>query len=177
MKITKASVDNMTFERAMKAADYRWDDALKGFGVRVYASGRRIFIVSYRNANRVRRFYKLGEYGVLTVEQARAQAKHVFAEVLRGNDPQAERQAKRNALTVSDFCDQYLQQHAEMHKAASSRKQDERMIETKIKPKLGKIAIEALTRADVDRLHKSMKDTPYEANRVLAAAVEDDEPG
>ncbi len=90
MKITKSTVDKMTYERSANAADYRWDETIKGFGVRVYPSGCRTFVIAYRNANRAKRFYKIGECDVLTVVEARKQAKLVLAEVLQGKDPQAQ---------------------------------------------------------------------------------------
>ena len=42
------------------------------------------------------------------------------------------------------------------------------MIEKKIKPALGKKPIRSIGRGDVQSLHLGMRETPYEANRVLA---------
>ena len=42
------------------------------------------------------------------------------------------------------------------------------MIEAHIKPKLGKVKVAGLSRAEVARLHHGMRETPYEANRTLA---------
>ena len=43
-----------------------------------------------------------------------------------------------------------------------------RIVETKIKPELGRTKITELTVADVKAWHEGMKATPYEANRALA---------
>jgi hypothetical protein len=67
VKISKRTVD------AAKAADERyilWDSELKGFGVRVEASGTKSFLVRYRHLGR-RRFLSLGRFGEITAEQAR----------------------------------------------------------------------------------------------------------
>ena len=136
MNITKTAVQIMSFAKEGNAADYRWDDHIKGFGVRVYPTGRKSFIVSFRNSGGQKRFHTLGNFGVLTVDQARRMAKERLAEVLNGNDPQADRVAKRIAATVSEICDRYLEQHAQAKKKPSSVKQDKRMIEKHIRPEL-----------------------------------------
>lgn len=52
-KLTKRTVD---------AADVRerdyfiWDDELPGFGLRVFASGKRSYLIQYRAAGRTRRY-------------------------------------------------------------------------------------------------------------------------
>src|SRR3990172_4607577 len=53
---------------------FLWDESLPGFGVRVYASGRRVYLARYRNrAGRVR-YLVLGVHGAVTSEQARRAA-------------------------------------------------------------------------------------------------------
>ena len=81
MKITKSAVDRMRYAKSGKAADYRWDDLLMGFGVRIYPSGRRAFVITYRNATGTKRFVTLGNYGVLTVKQARSLAQDASSAV------------------------------------------------------------------------------------------------
>ncbi len=46
--------------------------------------------------------------------------------------------------------------------------EDRRLIERRVRPALGTTKADAVTRADVMRLHHSMRATPYEANRTLA---------
>src|SRR6266699_2683006 len=66
--LTKRALD------AVKPADedYQiWDTKVRGFGVRVYPSGAKSFIVQYRNAAGRTRKMLLGRYGPLTVDKAR----------------------------------------------------------------------------------------------------------
>src|SRR5262245_18113169 len=55
------------------------DGAIKGFGIRLRPSGRRTFIFQYDVAGRARRV-TLGDFGVLTVEQARDAARTCAAD-------------------------------------------------------------------------------------------------
>ncbi len=61
-----------------------WDSSPRGFGLRVFPTGRKVFVIQYRNAQgRIRRM-NLGEYGRLTVDEARTLAKPLLAEVDKG---------------------------------------------------------------------------------------------
>ena len=50
-----------------------WDEALECFGLRVYPSGRRVYVCAYR-VNRRKRMARLGRADVLTLDQARKKA-------------------------------------------------------------------------------------------------------
>lgn len=64
---------------------------LRGFGVKVIASGLKTFVVQYRNAQGRSRRIMIGRYGVVTVEQARREAKTVLGQIARGVDPLEEK--------------------------------------------------------------------------------------
>src|SRR5215475_557606 len=74
-----------------------FDSALPGFGFRLRASGdevRKSWVVQYRRAGATRRLL-LGSAEVLSANQARAAAKKVLAKIALGEDPQAEKAARR----------------------------------------------------------------------------------
>lgn len=148
------------------------DAELRGFLVRVTPNGVRTYGVQYRDAAGRTRRVVIGRHGVLTAEEARERAKQLLGKVSAGENPAAERHQQRDAArraeTVTQFCDRYLTQHADSKKKASSAKQDRRMIERFIKEDLGKLPMVEVTRVDVVRLHQSLTDTPFQANRVLA---------
>ena len=54
------------------------------------------------------------------------------------------------------------------HKKPGSIREDEAILKNHILPALGAHKVAAVTRADVQRLHHSMKATPYHANRTVA---------
>ena len=113
-KLTKRSIDAF---RHGDGWDVRWDDEIPGFGVRIYPSGKKSFVLSYRNARRKKRLLVLGRYGAdLTLDQARTRAVRERGRITEGTDPVAEKKAARSTgLTpdtpfrdvVRDFIDKY----------------------------------------------------------------------
>jgi integrase len=162
MKLTKRLIDTLHTQEGQR--DY-WDESLPGFGLRV-SSTKKVFVVMYRIDGRLRRL-TLGEYGVLTLDQARQMAINALLLTRKGEDPAAEKQAKRKASTVSELCEIYMERHARPFKR--SWKNDARMIRQRIAPEWGKKKAHSITRPDVIALHQRIgKDHPYEANRTLA---------
>jgi integrase len=94
----------------------------------------------------------------LTAEAARKEAKKLLGDVERGRDPSAERKAARQAETVAELCDRFLEEHARQHKRQSSYDADERNIRNHVKPVLGRLRVADVTRADVDRLKRNVKE-------------------
>jgi len=167
VKLTKVAVDG--FEPQAKAYTVR-DKDLSGFSVRVYPAGKRAFFFRYRvggGRGAAIREPKLGDYGPMTVDQARGLAKDWAAEVRRGGDPSAARQMQRDAPTMSQLFDRYLAA-AQKRKKASSLRNDTRMIEKQLRPKFGRLKVKDVKRKQVRAYHESLAGTPYEANRRLA---------
>jgi integrase len=77
-----------------------FDAELRGFGVRVGASGNKTFLAQYTSPMGKRRA-KLGVFGVVTVEEARRQARVVLGAVAEGRDPVAERAAAAEAMKAA----------------------------------------------------------------------------
>ncbi|WP_293454487.1 tyrosine-type recombinase/integrase [Phenylobacterium sp.] len=133
------------------AAAFVWDAAVRGFGVRIWPSGQRIYLVQYRVGGRTRR-YRIGPHGApWTVESARDQARVVLGRVAAGEDPQADRACDRRAITVARLCDLYLAEGLATRKPTSiaSARSD---IENHIKPLLGARRASDIARQDVERL-------------------------
>ena len=62
----------------------------------------------------------------------------------------------------------YLEQHAIPKKRPRSVENDRSMIDRIVLPRLGSKKVAAVQSRDIHALHVSMKNTPYQANRVLA---------
>lgn len=111
-----AALTKTRIGRAEPATDryHLWDSSLGGFGLRVETSGRKTFVVRYRaeggGRTAPRRFVTIGRYGTLTLDEARKRAKLLLSAAAIGQDPAAERQAKRRELRITDLVDLYEQE-------------------------------------------------------------------
>ena len=84
IKLTKSVVDAAT----PQSNDIELRDTLvPGFLCKITPTGRKVFMLQYRTNSGVRRKPSLGQFGELTVEQARMLAQDWMAEVRRGGDP------------------------------------------------------------------------------------------
>lgn len=143
-----------------------WDSEIPGFGLRVTANGVKSFILDYRIFGRQRR-YTIGQYPELTATAARVEAGELRQRILKGHDPMEERNQSRIEPTLGELADEYLGSDSESKKRPTSVRNDKQMIEGNIRPSIGKMRLKAITRRDIERLHTSLKETPYQANRVL----------
>jgi integrase len=85
------------------------DSKLVGFILRVRPSGRHSYYAVYgRN-----RWHLLGTSDVLSAPEAREECRKVLADVAKGGDPVATKQAKKKDITFEAFIDQHYQSWAE----------------------------------------------------------------
>jgi integrase len=168
MALTKRDVDRLAYDPAGPGTQIHYDgDEVPGFGVRVFPSGAKSFVVWYRTDSGRKRLHTLGKYGALTVQQGRDLARRTLMQAKTGADPMEARQKARRGETVKQLAEMYLERHAKRHK--KTWKEDERRINKWIVPALGSRKVEDVRRSDVARLHGRIgKQAPYEANRVLA---------
>ena len=76
-KLTKRCVDAAT---PRTSDHFLWDDELPGFGLRVFSSGKRSYLVQYRADGRTRRV-TIGLHGVWTPEEARREARVLLGRI------------------------------------------------------------------------------------------------
>jgi len=112
VKITKLGVDRLPSPAAGYAI--HWDNALKGFGVRVTANGIKTFVLQRRVSGKERRI-TIGRFGPLTVEEARREARKLLGAIATGRDPVAERrQAACDAATLGETFANYMCARSEL---------------------------------------------------------------
>jgi len=163
VKLDKRTVD------ALKPAEkdrVEWDDELPGFGLRIYASGRKVFVIQYRNSYGRSRRMKIGLYGRMTPKKARSRAKVYLGRVEEGRDPCEQRQEKRRSRTVRDLAARFMAEHAP--KRAKSTQRNYEIAWRPILEAFGAKAVAEVRWDDFEDLHGLLGDTPYTANRVLA---------
>lgn len=142
---------------------FLWDEELLGFGLRVFASGRRSYLVQYRSAGRTRRF-TIGAHGVWTAETARVQARVLLGRIAQGDNPAEERQLDHKAITIKELCERYLEDaknglilgKGRRPKKASTIYTDEGRIKRHIIPLLGSRRVKDITSADVTRFMRDI---------------------
>jgi len=144
-----------------------WDSDLTGFGARITAAGAVSFVLRYVLNGRERR-YTIGKHPDLSPSAARGRATILRGRIADGEDPLEGRREAREAATVAELCDDYLERHARPKKRPKSIKGDEQLIRLYIKPKLAARKVAAITRRDLDEIHQALRQHPYQANRLIA---------
>ena len=143
-----------------------WDRALTGFGVRVYPSGAKVYVVQTRGPDGSRRI-AVGRHGVIGAVEARRRAALIVARIRAGEEPVPE--AKRTeSITVAALAERYLQEHVAVRCKPTTAAQYRLAIERYIVPALGSLAVASLGRAQVADLQHALSDRPAMANLVVA---------
>ncbi len=62
VKLTTKAIKGFQYEGDGKSRDLRWDIEMPSFGLRIYPSGKKTFVASYRVKGRSR-LYALGAFG------------------------------------------------------------------------------------------------------------------
>ena len=103
--LTKAVVEAAIAPNAGQA--FLRDDAIRGFALRLIATGAKSFVFEGRIKGRMRRFM-IGRYPDLTVAMARQKAIEIRAAVGRGEDPAEARVIERHELSFGELAERYL---------------------------------------------------------------------
>src|SRR5712671_2889135 len=154
-KLSKRIVD----AAETRSSDYFiWDDELSGFGLRIFQSGKRSYLVQYRAAGRTRR-YTIGFHGAWTPESARRKARILLGRIAQGENPAQERLLDAKAVTVKELCEQYLKDaekglilgKGQRPKKASTLVVDKSRIHRHIIPLLGVRRVKDIAQSDINR--------------------------
>ena len=165
-RLTKRQVDAEIAKA--KKENRLWDDDPRGLGLRIKRNGSATFFIQYRSPVTFKKTrHSIDQYGRLTIEQARIEAKRLFEAIAKGGDPAIEKRQSRHdaegAATVSEFCDDYmidaeagLVTYRGRPKKPSTLAIDKGRIERHIKPTLGEKLVWDVTSRDIE---KAMHDT------------------
>ena len=160
-KLTKRQIEALE----VQDKDYFiWDSELSGFGVRVFPTGRKQFVIQYR-FGKISRRMSLGRFGAITPDQARGLALEALVKIRQDIDPQVQKREKRTALTVRELAQRFDEEHIEVHLKESTAKEYRRNLKLFILPAIGHLRIIDVTRADIAKYHHDWRHRPYQANR------------
>ena len=164
-RITKKAVDALS---AREREYMLWDRDIKGFGVRVHPTGRKVYLVKFRHCGRVIK-KTIGPHGTIPPAAARARAAENITAAKTGRDLMGRVLPLRKDETpaMRELVKRFLEEYVPAHCKPSSAHSYETAIRRHVLPRLGHRRVADVTRGDVATLHQRMHGTPYAANRTL----------
>ena len=159
-RITKRTVDAIKLHDRERVV---WDDDLKGFGVRVHPSGRKVYIVKTRYQGRIIKM-TIGPHDAVSATYARVRAAEIITDARAGKNPKGRRSSEPTMRALGErFLKEYVPNHCKPSTAAEYR----RSVEHFINPRIGKLRVPDVQRSNIAALHHDLRETPYQANRTL----------
>ena len=164
-RISQRTVEALTVEKDTVF----WDPELSGFGVRVYPSGSKYYVVQTRARGEAAKRVTLGRHGVITAEEARRRAALIVARIKAGKNPVPESMARKlaNGPTVAELAERWLEEHVAVRCKPKTAEDYRQTVSKHIVPTFGKMPALAVEHADVTELHHGLRQTPVMANRVV----------
>ncbi len=165
--LTKRTVDRLSVNG--KDAIF-WDNDLPGFGVRVYPSGKKVFVVQTRAFGRSKRV-SLGTHGDpnFSVDHARKKATDIIARIKTGQPPVPTEPAPDP--TVAELAERYEREYVAMHCKPLTVSHYRLMLRKHIVPALGQRLVADVEYKDILAFHNSLHHMPTVANRAADILV------
>ena len=139
-KLETRSISRRTVEALKVDRDtVFWDSEQPGFGVRVYPTGAKHYIVQTRARGSAKRL-TVGRHGVITPEEGRRRAALIIARIKAGEEPEPLAAKRADEPTVAELAARYLREYAEEHCKPNTVMAYRRRAEKRIVPALGKLA-------------------------------------
>lgn len=150
-KLTKKVVDTAAPDPTGRDR-FVWDAEVKGFGLKIAASGSKSYVLQYRTAEAKSRRYSIGRHGSpWTCDEARTKAMELLRGLAAGSDPLDAKAGAKIVTTVADLADLYVTEGPaeKPNKKARSWTADASNINRHIKPLLGRKSVKSLTSTDL----------------------------
>lgn len=154
MRLTDVSVRSL--KPPEKGQKSYWDDTVSGFGVRISQGGTKSFVIMH---GKDRSLTTIGRYPILSLSEARGEAKRLLAEMTLG-------QRRPKSISPTDAKARFLDACATKNKPRTVADYT-RLLDRHFKPKhhnLGEI-----TRSDLLRSIQKLADTPSEQHHAFVA--------
>lgn len=145
-----------------------WDRRLPGFGVRVYPSGRKVYVVQTRAGGKSKRV-TVGRHGKIAPDRARKEAARLIVRIKEGRPPVDAEPATEP--TVADLAGRYLREHVDMHCKPVTAKHYRLMLRKHIVPGLGDLRVSKVERKHILKFQYGLRDMPTVANRCVDILV------
>lgn len=143
------------------------DSQVVGLKLQINKSGRRFFYLRY-NINGRKRGIRLGEFGPLSLPDARSLANNIKGQIANGIDPKQERERKREIPTMAQYAESEYLPYARSTKRSANN--DESKLKHHILPTFKNYLITEMNTRDIQQYHNRIKSShcPATANRHLA---------
>lgn len=170
MAFTDPYVRNL---KTTKRMENFWEGNGDGFGVRVYATGAKVFFFVYHFDGKAR-YLNLGKYPNCSLGDARKKHRDALGKLDKGIDPLTEKELaeveRRKTPTVAELAKDYLEKHAKPNK--KDWKKDEGCLKNDVVPAWGKRKVTDIKKRDVILMLESIIDrgSPTQSNNVLTVA-------
>ncbi|MEL6433124.1 MAG: tyrosine-type recombinase/integrase [Pseudomonadota bacterium] len=164
MKLTQAAVNALKKDGTDRLI---LDDGLPGFGVRIAAAGKKSFIARSRlNGRRVQ--VSIGSTDMISVAEARKEARQILGEIAAGRDPRREtRRKQESAITFGAFSQRWLDEWVEPRRSAVTLHNYNALLKKHVLPAIGTVGLEDVAFADLQALHRKLKAKPRTANAAV----------
>jgi integrase len=170
VNITKSFVEKVQAPASGHAVhwDGGHDRAVKGFGLRVSARGKRVFIAAGRVRGKQLQ-YTIGPFGQFTENEARSKARSILQQMREGIDPRDTRRADEAMnVTLGEVCESYVNRPGKLKQSTADEYQ--RFVNTvfatwKSKPIIG------ITEDDVRKRHREMVEKGLDGKRGSPASA------
>lgn len=160
-KLTKAYIDKV--QPPAKGYAMHWDEACRGYALRVTAAGKKVFVAMGRVRGKAI-IFTLGPYGELTEHEAREKARKVLQGMREGIDPRdAKKQDEAAKVSLRDVADAYMARPGKLKD--SSKKEIDRHVSTTFKAWEHK-PIASITEDDCRKRYREILTKGLHGNRI-----------
>ena len=161
VKLSKRTIDRLSVDRASAVF---WDSELPGFGIRIHATGRKLFVAQARTPGGLPKRATVGRYEDMDAEDARLKAAGMIDRIRRGRDPVPTAQEEP---TVADMAARFMTAHVEVNCKPATVENYESLLRLCILPELGALGLSEVDRSHVSTLHHGLRATPARANQAV----------
>ena len=150
-----------------------WDGQIKGLGCRIFPSGHKAYVLSYRAAGR-KHLSTLGRCSEVSLRRARDLAGAELAQIRRGEaDPLERRRRESEAPAMNDALAKFFSETVPERIAAGrfserTAREYAKHARRYVGPALGCMRVAKVNRHDVERFAATLANRPSQRNRVLA---------
>ena len=155
MKLNNQNIFTITDQKIL------WDDQLKGFGVRIYESGKRSFIIQIRDKSKKQFKRTIGNINIISLKQARDEAKRILSLIHLGKDLFA----KDKDIYFKNFINDYIEKVSSKTKSVKSQLNEKSLYKVYLIPNFGNLKISQISKNKIRKLMFDMEGKPVMANK------------